>query len=97
MIFNNFAQLKNTLEVGNTIILLSADFGGYKVSEKIMARINKMRLIMRKQTNAIKLDDGSWLGLGSTGEKAKDFIFYGDNRFTYKDDFCVLNYQVFEN
>ena len=44
--------------------------------------LNTIRKIEKKQTNAIKFDTGSWLGLGSTGETAKDFTFKNDT-FTY--------------
>ena len=94
MSFNNFKQLKDKLKVGDSLTLTYAVFKNDKVSDKILARINKPRLIIKKQTNAIKLEDGSWLGLGSTGEKASNFLFFGNNNFTYRDDYCTLDYKV---
>jgi len=57
--------------------------------------LNIPRRIIKKQTNAIKFEGGSWLGLGSTGEKASDFSF-DDNTFTVKgiDKGEFIKYQI---
>lgn len=94
MIFNNFKQLKDKLTVGMTITLTYARFSHENLGEKIKARLNQPREIIKKQTNAIQFSDGSYLGLGSTGEKAKDFLFFGNNTFSYRDDDCILDYRV---
>lgn len=74
----NFNQLKNFLQVGQKIKLVGA-------SDKNHRYLNTERIIIHKQTNAVKLEGGSWLGLGSTGEKANEFTFQ-ENGFTYEWD-----------
>ena len=66
-----FAELKRALTLGKKITLLWADRTNHKY-------LGTTREIVKVQTNAIKLEGGSWLGLGSTGETAKNFLFDGD-------------------
>lgn len=84
----NFNQLKSYLQEGMTLTLIYSSLPDHKA-------LNIPRKIEKKQTNAIKFEGGSWLGLGSTGEKAKDYTFK-DNTFTYDGGFIKLTYQIGE-
>lgn len=88
----NFNQLKKELQEGRYVILKSVE--KEEPGPKMVERIGRYRQIIKKQTNAIKFIDGSWLGLGSTGEKAKDFQFYNNDCFSYEDEYIKLNYQI---
>lgn len=81
----NFNQLKNYLQEGMSLALIES-------SKPDHPHLNKTRKIIKKQTNAIKFEGGSWLGLGSTGEKAKDYTFNNDT-FTYDGGFIQLTYK----
>lgn len=74
----NFNQLKNYLQIGMKLKLIATNLKNHKY-------LNSERKIIKKQTNAIKFEGGSWFGFGSTGEKASDFTF-NSNGFTYTFD-----------
>lgn len=74
----NFNQLKNYLQVGMKLKLIASSMKDHKY-------MGMERPIIKKQTNAIKFEGGSWFGLGSTGEKASDFTFQ-ENGFTFTWD-----------
>lgn len=74
----NFNQLKNYLQEGMRLKLVDSSMKEHKF-------LGQERAIIKKQTNAIKFEGGSWFGLGSTGEKASDFSFE-NNGFTYTWD-----------
>ena len=73
---NNFNQLKKGLNIGDTLTIVDTSLVGHKY-------LNVPRKIIKKQTNAVKFEGGSWLGLGATGEKAENFSFF-NNGFTYR-------------
>ena len=78
MKIQSFAQLKRELKIGTVIRLVDSSIQDHK-------GLNVDRAVIKKQTNAIKLDNGSWLGLGSTGEKASDFSYF-DGGFLHEWD-----------
>jgi len=82
----NYAELKRKLTVGTKLTLVDTNLTGHKY-------LNVTRKIIKQQTNAVKLEGGSWLGLGSTGEKASDFSFQ-DNGFTFEKDHAKLVYRI---
>jgi hypothetical protein len=69
MNIKTFAELKRALTVGTKIKLVDSSLPNNK-------RLGVVRAVIKQQTNAVKLEGGSWLGLGSTGEKASDFSFF---------------------
>jgi hypothetical protein len=73
----NFNQLKNYLQVGMKLKLVDTSMKNHKY-------LGVERAIIKKQTNSIKFEGGSWMGLGSMGEKASDFTFQ-ENGFTYTE------------
>lgn len=78
MKITNFAQLKRELQEGMKLKLIASSNPNHKY-------LGKTRAIIKKQTNAIQFEGGSWFGLGSTGEKASNFLFF-DGGFTFKED-----------
>ena len=78
MKLQSFAELKRVLIEGTVIRLIDSSINNHK-------GFNKDRAVVKAQTNAVKLSDGSWLGLGSTGEKAGDFSFF-DGGFKHEWD-----------
>lgn len=70
-----FAELKRELYEGRRLKLVWTADSNHK-------KLGLIRAIAKKQTNAIKFEDGSWLGLGSTGETAKNYLFHEDG-FTF--------------
>lgn len=78
MTIQTFAELKRTLSEGTVLRLIDSSIKDHK-------GLNKDRAVSKVQTNAIKLDDGSWLGLGSTGERACDFSYF-ENGFKHEWD-----------
>ena len=93
MTITSFAQLKRELKPGVKIVLVATSIPNHK-------KIGIIRAVAIQQTNAIKLEDGSWLGLGSTGEKAADYTFQ-TNGFTYDDSHrtkypTILKYEFIE-
>lgn len=82
---SNFSQLKKYLASPNACIeLLYHSFGVHKW-------LNVKRKVIKVQSNAVKLEGGSWLGLGSTGEKASDFKFNLDNTFDLLEEGKIVN------
>ena len=77
MDIKNLSQLKKKLNVGDKLKLVKASNPQHKY-------LGKVREIIKIQTNGIKFEGGSWLGLGMFGEKAKDFEFLKDG-FIYND------------
>jgi len=74
MTITSFAQLKRELKPGVSLKLVDTNINKHK-------SLGIVRKIVIQRTNAVKLGD-SWLGLGSTGEKASEFTFQ-ENGFTY--------------
>ena len=70
-----FAELKRELCEGRKLKLVWAADSGHK-------KLGLTRAIKTRQTNAIMFEDNSWLGLGSTGETAKNYIYH-ENGFTF--------------
>ncbi len=97
MVINNYKQLKEKIQVGNSVLLTYYVFTNGNTNDTIAKRLNKMRLVVKKQSNGIKFDDESWLGFGMFGEKVSNFLFFGNNKFTFRNDWCVLDYQVMDN
>ena len=85
-----FAQLKRDLKVGAILTLVKAENKNTKYPHKYL---NIPREIIKQQTNAVKLEGGSWLGLGSTGETAKDFEYIGCT-FMYVGGGVKLTYLI---
>jgi len=75
----SYAELKRKLIIGAKLKLTFADNPGHKY-------LNSTRAIEKVQTNGVKFEGGSWLGLGMYGEKASDYTFQV-NGFT-------VNYQA---
>jgi len=84
-----FSQLKRDLQQGTIITLINVECK----NNKLHKNLNIPRKIEKKQTNAIKLEGGSWLGLGSNGETAKNFE-YIDDSFTYTNGYIKLTYVI---
>jgi len=84
-----FSQLKRDLQQGTIITLIKVE----RKNNKLHKNLNIPRKIEKKQTNAIKLEGGSWLGLGSNGETAKNFE-YIDDSFTYTNGYIKLTYVI---
>ena len=82
----NYAELKRKLTVGTKLTLLESNIPNHKY-------LNTTRKIVKQQTNGIRLEGGSWLGLGSTGEKAEDFSFQ-NNGFTLEKGDVKLVYRI---
>lgn len=75
----NLNQLKNYLQVGMKLKLIDSSIKDHKF-------LNIERPIIKKQTNAIKFEGGSWFGIGGyMQEKASEFMFQ-DNGFIYTWD-----------
>jgi len=74
MNIQNFAQLKRALTVGTKIKLIDSSLKTHK-------HLGQVRAVIKQQTNAVKLEGGSWLDLGSMGVKAGNFSFQ-ENGFT---------------
>lgn len=72
MNIKNLAELKRYLATPNACIELIAVEGN--PNHKFL---NVKRKVEKLQSNAVKLEGGSWLNL----YKASDFIFYQDNTF----------------
>lgn len=90
-----FAELKRELYEGRELKLIWAADSNHK-------KLGLTRAIKKQQTNAVMFEDGSWLGLGNTGETAKNFT-YQDNGFTVlqenyrtKELVPILKYQFIE-
>lgn len=88
MNIKSFAQLKRELKVGTKIMLIDTHLHNHK-------GLHIEREVVKQQTNAVKFNDGSWLGLGSTGEIASMFSFDGD-KFTLSwcDEPGYLTYKI---
>ena len=86
----NLSQLKKYLTVGMALELTDTN-------NKNHAKLGMIRIIAVKQSNAFMFEDRSWLGMGSTGEKATDFTFR-DNGFTlfYDKDTPYEGYLTYE-
>lgn len=86
MQIKSFSELKRSLTVGTKLKLIKSHIPNHKY-------LNTVREVIKQQTNAVKLEGGSWLGLGSTGETAKNFKFH-ENGFTVVwDDNEYLTYE----
>ncbi len=79
-----FAELKRELHEGRKLKLVWTADSNHK-------KLGLTRAVKTKQTNAIMFEDGSWLGLGSTGETAKNYLFHEDG-FTFLQE----NYRTSE-
>ena len=84
MKLSSFAQLKRELKPGIELKLVDCNIPGHKM-------LGVARKIIVQQSNAIKFSDDSWLGLGSTGETAKDYTFQ-ENGFTLDNRYRDENY-----
>jgi len=91
MTITSFAQLKRELKPGVSLKLIDTNLDNHK-------SLGIVRKIILQQTNAVKFEGGSWLGLGSTGEKSSEFAFQEngftyDNRAKYPDYGVMLKYE----
>lgn len=68
-----FAELKRALQVNTELKLVWSEIPNHKY-------LNTIRKIEKVQSNGVRFEGGSWLGLGMYGEKANDFK-YTNNGF----------------
>ena len=95
MKINTLADLKRALQLGVNVLLISSDLPSMQAKFS-----GKGRKVIKVQTNAIQFEptesgrNGSWLDLAS----AKDFQFFGDDRFSMlldrENSTQANNYQV---
>lgn len=82
----NLAQLKRYLQVGMSLTLVDFNNG------ESHPGLNIPRKIKQALSNQIQFDNGSWLGLGATGERASDYTFTSEG-FTYDGGWVKMTYK----
>ena len=83
-----YADLKRDLQTGINIELTESyqkDKEG-KLYPNFHKYKNVVRQIIKKQTNGVQLEGGSWLGLGMYGEKAQDFQYIDNYSFIFENE-----------
>jgi hypothetical protein len=83
---HNYSELKRKLQVGTELELIYAKVEGHKY-------LNSIRKIDKVQTNGVKFEGGSWLGLGMYGEKASDFGYTENGFYILEDGEKLLEYK----